>query len=80
MSEKPRALKMDSSSQGLEAGPERNVTAADRLGPLAGVPVAGVDWLLVFSVLFIASFTAYGILRADSIRWLIPGHEHEHQD
>uniref|UniRef100_A0A3Q2YV62 Thioredoxin domain containing 15 n=1 Tax=Hippocampus comes TaxID=109280 RepID=A0A3Q2YV62_HIPCM len=65
---------------GLEAGPERNVTAADHLGPLAGVPVAGVDWLLVFSVLFIASFTAYGILRADSIRWLIPGHEHEHQD
>ncbi|XP_049597842.1 thioredoxin domain-containing protein 15 [Syngnathus scovelli] len=65
---------------GLEAGPERNVTDADRLGPLAGVPVKGVDWLLVFSVLFIAGFTTYGILRTDGIRWLIPGHEHEHQD
>ncbi|XP_077361587.1 thioredoxin domain-containing protein 15 [Festucalex cinctus] len=65
---------------GLETGPERNVTAADRLGPLAGVPVKGIDWLLVFSVLFIAGFTSYGILRTESIRWLIPGHEHEHQD
>ncbi|XP_057677879.1 thioredoxin domain-containing protein 15 [Corythoichthys intestinalis] len=65
---------------GLEAGPERNVTDADRLGPLASVPVKSVDWLLVFSVLFITCFTAYGILRTDSIRWLIPGQEHEHQE
>ncbi|XP_061659372.1 thioredoxin domain-containing protein 15 [Syngnathoides biaculeatus] len=65
---------------GLEAGPEMNVTAGDRLGPLAGVPVKSIDWLLVFSVLFIAAFTTYGILRTDSVRWLIPGQEHEHQD
>ncbi|XP_061607648.1 thioredoxin domain-containing protein 15 isoform X2 [Phyllopteryx taeniolatus] len=65
---------------GLEAGPERNVTDADRLGPLASVPVKSVDWMLVFSVLFIAGFTTYGILRTDSVRWLIPGQEHEHQD
>ncbi|XP_061926170.1 thioredoxin domain-containing protein 15 [Entelurus aequoreus] len=65
---------------GLEAGLERNVTDADRLGPLRSVPVQSIDWLLVFSVLFITSFTVYGILRTDSIRWLIPGQEHEHQD
>ncbi|XP_077596822.1 thioredoxin domain-containing protein 15 [Stigmatopora nigra] len=65
---------------GLEAGLDGNVTDADRLGPLASVPVKSVDWLLVFSVLFIASFTTYGILRTDSIRWLIPGQEHEHQE
>ncbi|KAM8897879.1 thioredoxin domain-containing protein 15 [Spinachia spinachia] len=65
---------------GLEIGPDRNVTETDRLGPLLSVPVRSVDWLLVFSVLFIAGFTTYAILRTDSIRWLIPGQEHEHQD
>nr|XP_057944045.1 thioredoxin domain-containing protein 15 [Doryrhamphus excisus] len=69
-----------SNQTGLEAGPEGIVTDGDHLGPLPGVPVKSVDWLLVFSVLFIAAFTVYGILRTDSIRWLIPGQEHEHQD
>ncbi|XP_047235266.1 thioredoxin domain-containing protein 15 [Girardinichthys multiradiatus] len=65
---------------GFEAGPNRNVTEVDRLGPLSSVPVRGIDWLLVFSILFITGFTVYAILRADSLRWLIPGQEHEHQD
>lgn len=65
---------------GFEAGPDRNVTDADRVGPLPSVPVKSIDWLLVFSILFISSFTIYAILRTDSIRWLIPGQEHEHQD
>ncbi|XP_054611341.1 thioredoxin domain-containing protein 15 [Dunckerocampus dactyliophorus] len=69
-----------SNQTGLEAGLDRNVTDADRLGPLPSVPVKSIDWLLVFSVLFITAFTVYGILRTDSIRWLIPGQEHEHQD
>ncbi|KAM9788558.1 thioredoxin domain-containing protein 15 [Neosynchiropus ocellatus] len=65
---------------GFEAGLDRNVTDADRIGPLASVPVKSIDWLLVFSVLFITSFALYAALRTDSIRWLIPGQEHEHQD
>ncbi|XP_017275314.1 thioredoxin domain-containing protein 15 [Kryptolebias marmoratus] len=65
---------------GFEAGPSRNVTDEDRLGPLPSVPVKGIDWLLVFSILFITGFTFYAILKADNIRWLIPGQEHEHQD
>ncbi|XP_076024666.1 thioredoxin domain-containing protein 15 [Genypterus blacodes] len=65
---------------GFEAGSDRNVTDMDHLGPLPSVPVKSIDWLLVFSVLFITGFTLYAILRTDSIRWLIPGQEHEHQD
>ncbi|XP_068455817.1 thioredoxin domain-containing protein 15 [Clinocottus analis] len=65
---------------GFEVGPDNNVTDTDRLGPLLSVPVRSIDWLLVFSILFIAGFTTYAILRTDSIRWLIPGQEHEHQD
>ncbi|KAM9333634.1 thioredoxin domain-containing protein 15 [Pholidichthys leucotaenia] len=65
---------------GFEAGPDRNVTGADRLGPLPSVPVKSIDWLLVFSILFISGFTLYAIMRTDSIRWLIPGQEHEHQE
>ncbi|XP_071317612.1 thioredoxin domain-containing protein 15 [Trachinotus anak] len=65
---------------GFEAGLDRNVTDEDRLGPLPSVPVKSIDWLLVFSILFIMGFTMYAILRTDSIRWLIPGQEHEHQD
>ncbi|KAM6907196.1 thioredoxin domain-containing protein 15 [Xenentodon cancila] len=65
---------------GFDASPDRNVTDADRQGPLPGVPVKGIDWLLVFSILFITGFALYAILRADSLRWLIPGQEHEHQD
>ncbi|XP_074529160.1 thioredoxin domain-containing protein 15 [Halichoeres trimaculatus] len=65
---------------GFEAGPDSSVLDTDRLGPLPSVPVKSIDWLLVFSVLFITGFTTYAILRTDSIRWLIPGQEHEHQD
>lgn len=52
----------------------------DRLGPLLSVPVKSIDWLFVFSVLFIVGFALYAALRTDSIRLLIPGQEHEHQD
>uniref|UniRef100_A0A3P8TZM3 Thioredoxin domain containing 15 n=1 Tax=Amphiprion percula TaxID=161767 RepID=A0A3P8TZM3_AMPPE len=65
---------------GFEADPDRNVTDADRLGPLPSIPMNSIDWLLVFSILFITGFTLYAILCTDSIRWLIPGQEHEHQD
>ncbi|XP_044078663.1 thioredoxin domain-containing protein 15 isoform X2 [Siniperca chuatsi] len=65
---------------GFETVPDRNVMDEDRLGPLPSVPVKSIDWLLVFSVLFITGFTTYAILRTESIRWLIPGQEHEHQD
>lgn len=65
---------------GFEASPDRNVTDADRTGPLPSIPVKNIDWLLVFSILFISGFTIYAVLRTDSIRWLIPGQEHEHQD
>ncbi|XP_060941638.1 thioredoxin domain-containing protein 15 [Limanda limanda] len=65
---------------GFESVTDRNVTDADRLGPLPSVPVSSIDWLLVFSILFITGFFIYAILRTDSIRWLIPGQEHEHQD
>ena len=71
---------LNSLHPGFEAGPDREVTDTDQLGPLPGVPVKSIDWLLVFSVLFITGFTFYAILRTDSIRWLIPGQEHEHQD
>uniref|UniRef100_A0A3B3D128 Thioredoxin domain containing 15 n=1 Tax=Oryzias melastigma TaxID=30732 RepID=A0A3B3D128_ORYME len=65
---------------GFEASPDRNVTEEDLEGPLHSVPVRSIDWLLVFSILFITGFSVYAILRADSIRWLIPGQEHEHQE
>ncbi|KPP79105.1 hypothetical protein Z043_101348 [Scleropages formosus] len=65
---------------GLEVIPGQSVTEEDYLGPLPSVPVKSIDWLLVFSVLFISGFTIYAVLRTDSIRWLIPGQEHEHQD
>lgn len=65
---------------GFDAAPEGTVLDADHLGPLPSVPVRTIDWLLVFSVLFIVGFTLYAILRTDSIRWLVPGQEHEHQE
>nr|XP_006631913.2 PREDICTED: thioredoxin domain-containing protein 15 isoform X1 [Lepisosteus oculatus] len=65
---------------GIEADPVQEVTEEDHAGPLQSIPVQSIDWLLVFSIFFISSFTTYAILRTDSIRWLIPGQEHEHQD
>lgn len=79
-----RTLEMLSSfiinQTGFDAAPDRTVLDADHLGPLPSVPVRTIDWLLVFSVLFIVGFTLYAILRTDSIRWLVPGQEHEHQE
>ncbi|XP_048022631.1 thioredoxin domain-containing protein 15 [Megalobrama amblycephala] len=65
---------------GFEASPDQSVQEDDRVGPLPAVPVKSIDWLFVFSVLFISGFTLYAILCTDSIRWLIPGQDHEHQD
>ncbi|XP_060791259.1 thioredoxin domain-containing protein 15 isoform X1 [Neoarius graeffei] len=65
---------------GFEAVVGQMVTDDDRVGPLLSVPVRSIDWLFVFSVMFLSIFSLYAILRTDSIRLLIPGHEHDHQD
>ncbi|XP_016374632.1 thioredoxin domain-containing protein 15-like isoform X2 [Sinocyclocheilus rhinocerous] len=65
---------------GFEASPDQTVRDEDRVGPLPSVPVKSIDWLFVFSVLFISGFTLYAILCSDSVRWLVPGPDHEHQD
>ncbi|XP_069754509.1 thioredoxin domain-containing protein 15 [Narcine bancroftii] len=65
---------------GLEANGTVELTEKDLSGPLPSVAVRGIDWLLVFSVLFVCAFLIYGTVQSDSIKWLIPGQEHEHQD
>ncbi|XP_066502324.1 thioredoxin domain-containing protein 15 [Hoplias malabaricus] len=65
---------------GLEVVPDVMVTEDDHFGPLPSIPQKSIDWLFVFSVLFILGFTFYAILRTDSIRLLIPGQEHDHQE
>ncbi|NXU47445.1 TXD15 protein, partial [Turnix velox] len=65
---------------GIEAKSEVTVTEADWEGPLPSVLTKGIDWLLLFSLLFLATFLLYATVRTDSIRWLIPGQEHEHQE
>lgn len=65
---------------GIEADPDIVVTDADLEGPLPSNPQAGIDWLLVFSVVYVTSFIVYATMQTDRIRWLIPGQEHEHQD
>ncbi|XP_066447154.1 thioredoxin domain-containing protein 15 [Eleutherodactylus coqui] len=65
---------------GIEAEPDIIVTEADLEGPLPSTPQAGIDWLLVFSVVYVTSFIVYASMQTDRIRWLIPGQEHEHQD
>ncbi|XP_019390642.1 PREDICTED: thioredoxin domain-containing protein 15 [Crocodylus porosus] len=65
---------------GIEAKPDVVVTEEDREGPLPSILTKGVDWLLLFSLLFLASFIMYATIRTESIRWLIPGQEQEHQD
>ncbi|NXG14370.1 TXD15 protein, partial [Grallaria varia] len=65
---------------GIEAKSDVAVTEEDWEGPLPSVLTKGIDWLLLFSVLFLASFVLYATLRTESIRWLIPGQEHEHQE
>ncbi|NWQ79482.1 TXD15 protein, partial [Columbina picui] len=65
---------------GIEAKSNVTVTEEDWEGPLPSVLTKGIDWLLLFSVLFLASFVMYATVRTESIRWLIPGQEHEHQE
>ncbi|XP_072256837.1 thioredoxin domain-containing protein 15 [Pyxicephalus adspersus] len=65
---------------GIEAKPDVTVTEADYEGPLPCTPQTGIDWLLVFSVLYVTAFVMYATMQTDRIRWLIPGQEHEHQD
>lgn len=68
------------SFSGIEAKSDVAVTKEDWEGPLPSVLTKGIDWLLLFSVLFLASFVMYATVRTESIRWLIPGQEHEHQE
>ncbi|NXN98441.1 TXD15 protein, partial [Rhinopomastus cyanomelas] len=65
---------------GIEAKGDVTVTEEDWEGPLPSVLTKGIDWLLLFSLLFLASFVLYATVRTESIRWLIPGQEHEHQE
>ncbi|NXC40408.1 TXD15 protein, partial [Penelope pileata] len=65
---------------GIEAKSNVTVTEEDWKGPLPSVLTKGIDWLLLFSLLFLASFIMYATVRTESIRWLIPGQEHEHQE
>ncbi|MEE6516495.1 hypothetical protein FKM82_026011 [Ascaphus truei] len=65
---------------GIAAEPDVVLTEADCEGPLPCAPLAGIDWLLVFSVLYLTFFILYATLQTESIRWLIPGQEHEHQE
>ncbi|NXT20247.1 TXD15 protein, partial [Syrrhaptes paradoxus] len=65
---------------GIEAKGDVVVTEEDWEGPLPSVLTKGIDWLLLFSLLFLASFVMYATVRTESIRWLIPGQEHEHQE
>lgn len=68
------------SFSGIEARSDVVVTEADWAGPLPSVLTKGIDWLLLFSLLFLAGFVLYATVRTESIRWLIPGQEHEHQE
>lgn len=68
------------SLSGIEAKNDVTVTEEDWAGPLPSVLTKGIDWLLLFSLLFLASFIMYATIRTESIRWLIPGQEHEHQE
>ncbi|XP_048449071.1 thioredoxin domain-containing protein 15 isoform X2 [Rhincodon typus] len=65
---------------GIEANDAVEVIEQDLSGPLPSVAVRGIDWLLVFSVVFVCSFLIYGTVQSDSIKRLITGQEHEHQD
>ncbi|XP_056301707.1 thioredoxin domain-containing protein 15 [Danio aesculapii] len=69
-----------SNQTGFEASAGQCVLPEDHAGPLPAVPVRSIDWLFVFSVLFILGFALYAALCTDSIRWLIPGQDHEHQE
>ncbi|KAM9312428.1 thioredoxin domain-containing protein 15 [Gastrophryne carolinensis] len=65
---------------GIESKPDIVVTEADYEGPLPSTPQTGIDWLLVFSIVYVTAFIVYATMQNDRICWLIPGQEHEHQD
>lgn len=65
---------------GIEPKTDVVVTAEDQEGPLPSTLTKGIDWLLLFSLLFLISFIMYATVRTESIWWLIPGHDQEHQE
>ncbi|XP_063301340.1 thioredoxin domain-containing protein 15 [Pelobates fuscus] len=65
---------------GIQAKTDVALTEADYEGPLPSVPLGGIDWLLAFSLLYVTVFILYATMQTESIRWLIPGQEHEHQE
>ncbi|XP_069508677.1 thioredoxin domain-containing protein 15 [Ambystoma mexicanum] len=65
---------------GIEANKDVVITAEDQEGPLPSTPSKGIDWLLVFSLLFVGSFIMYATLRTESIWWLLPGPNQEHPE
>ncbi|KAH0629787.1 hypothetical protein JD844_012155 [Phrynosoma platyrhinos] len=65
---------------GIEPKTDVIVTEEDQAGPLPSTLSRGVDWLLLFSLLFLISFIMYATVRTESIRWLIPGQDQEHQE
>uniref|UniRef100_A0A8D0DWJ3 Thioredoxin domain containing 15 n=1 Tax=Salvator merianae TaxID=96440 RepID=A0A8D0DWJ3_SALMN len=65
---------------GIEPKADVVVTEEDRAGPLPSTLIKGIDWLLLFSLLFLISFIMYATVRTESIRWLIPGQDQEHQE
>ncbi|XP_044310488.1 thioredoxin domain-containing protein 15 isoform X2 [Varanus komodoensis] len=65
---------------GIEPKTDVAVTEEDQVGPLPSTLSRGIDWLLLFSLLFLISFIMYATVRTESIRWLIPGQDQEHQE
>ncbi|XP_048347811.1 thioredoxin domain-containing protein 15 [Sphaerodactylus townsendi] len=65
---------------GIEPKIDVVITEEDQEGPLPSTLTKGIDWLLLFSLLFLISFIMYATVRTESIRWLIPGHDQEHQE
>lgn len=65
---------------GIQPKSDVMVSMEDHVGPLPSTQSKGIDWLLLFSLLFLISFIMYATIRTESIRWLIPGHDQEHQE
>uniref|UniRef100_A0A6B2F7T2 Thioredoxin domain-containing protein n=1 Tax=Bothriechis nubestris TaxID=1766655 RepID=A0A6B2F7T2_9SAUR len=65
---------------GIQPKSDVVVSVEDHVGPLPSTLSKGIDWLLLFSLLFLISFIMYATIRTESIRWLIPGQDQEHQE
>lgn len=65
---------------GIQPKSDVMVSVEDHVGPLPSTLSKGIDWLLLFSLLFLISFIMYATIRTESIRWLIPGQDQEHQE